>query len=82
MLPWKRKEVFNGFSFQNFTKVQKILEENGISFHTRTVDSSRARGIFTESRYPAPFVNREVVCQYYVYVAPQDYEFAKHLLNR
>lgn len=82
MLPWKRKEVFTGFSSQDFSEVKRILEENKIPYDTRTVDPSRMRGFFTESRIPTPFLNKEAVSQYYVYVAPQDYEFAMHLLNR
>ncbi len=81
MLPWKCKEVFTGFSQQEFVKVQQTLSENGIRFQTRTVNPGRTRGIFTESRIGTPFLNRDFVCQYYVYVANEDYDRAKYLLG-
>lgn len=82
MFPWNRKEVYTGFSIEEFSRVQNALASNGIHFETRVVDPSRTKGIFTESRFPAPFLDRRFVCQYYVYVAPENYEQATYLLNR
>lgn len=82
MLPWKRKEVFTGFSERDFYKVQNILNENKIHYDTRVVDPGRTKGILTDSRTITPFLNQEFVRQYYVYVAPVDYERVKYLLSQ
>ena len=82
MFPWNRKEVFLGVSAQDFSKAQNVLAENGIRYDTRVVDPSHTRGIFTQARSAAPFLNQDYVRQYYVYVAPGDYEQAKYLLSR
>ncbi len=82
MFPWNRKEVYTGFSQQEFAEVQQTLSASGIQFQTRTVDPSHTKGIFTESRIGTPFLNQEFVCQHYVYVANEDYDRAKYLLSR
>ena len=81
VFPWNRREVFVGFSMQDFVHVRDTLAANRITYDIRTVNhcanwtgARDSMGRFGEN--PA-FEN-----EYYVYVNKQDYENAKYLLQK
>ena len=73
---WKYKEVFVGYSMQEFNRIRDILKANNIKDDYRIVNlgsNSRARcGAYGE--------NPEYARMYYVYVHKSDYEQACALI--
>lgn len=79
MLPWKRSEVYLGYSMTEFSKVREILSANGIRYDTRVADHSR---FVLNQRAPlgTPSAHPDATLQYCVYVGKQDAEKADYIL--
>jgi hypothetical protein len=81
MFPWNRKEVYVGFSMQDFVHVRDTLAANRIAYDMRTVNhSTKWTGV--PDRMGRFGENPAFESQYYVYVNKQDYENAKYLLQK
>jgi hypothetical protein len=81
MLLWNRKEVYLGFSTQEFGKVRRTLAANHIPYSIRTVSHS-AMPTGAPNRMGRFGENSAFANQYYVYVNKRDYEAAALLLEK
>ncbi len=84
---FNRKEVYTGFSLDDYARVRNTLVTNGIGFDTKVVDmSGRGRGVqsalIAAERYSSSWGSTSYSKQYYVYVHKTDYDRAAHLLGR
>lgn len=76
MLFWNKVEIYNGFSFKEFSELRNSLAVAGIRYDYKLVSlsSNRVRaGNFGE--------NPDYTTQYYLYVHQKDYYHAMHLTS-
>jgi hypothetical protein len=75
---WNQKEVFTGYSLQQFNEVRGILAANNINYKHKLVNNISSRrgrtGTFGEN------LNYSVM--YYIYVHKKDYQCACTVLRK
>ncbi len=82
--PWNRREVYTGFSNEEFNKARAVLVEHGIRCDRRIVNPTRTRATWGTPRAAVAdlFVNQKYASQYYLYVNKKDYDAAMHWLRQ
>lgn len=82
--PWNRREVYTGFSNEEFNKARAALAEHGIRYDCKVVNPTRSRGTRATPRasISTPFVNQKYASQYYLYVNNKDYDAAARWLRQ
>lgn len=78
LLPWRWREVLLTQEVSRYAHAKQALSSAGIDFRARTVShnsSGRAR-----SPLGSAGVRMEYRYFYYLYVRPQDFEHARHIL--
>lgn len=79
---WNRREIYNGFSIQEFNRLKDILIANGIDYTFKTVNRS-ASSNFDVSRASIGTLgeNLNLSYEYHLYVHKNDYEDALFKIN-
>ncbi len=80
---FNRKEVYNGFSMQEYAAVRDSLGSNNIKYTCRCVDTSNP-GFLPSSRTGMGRFgeNMKYLYQYYIYVHKTDYDEACYLISQ
>ena len=82
MFIWNRKEVYNGFSINEFNRIKNILSAKGIDYNFRTVNKSTSSGFdTTRGRVGSMGENLKYSYQYYIYVHKNNYDNAIFVIN-
>lgn len=83
IMPWNRKEVYNGYSMKAFNEIKESLISNRIKYTTRIINSKNPK-LFGPSRsYTGSFGEKtEFTYEYYIYVHKDDYEKVMWLLKK
>lgn len=75
---WNQKEVYIGYSLQQFNEARRILSANNINYRHKLVNNISSRrgrtGTFGE--------NSNYSVTYYIYVHKKDYECACTVLSK
>lgn len=82
MFPWSRKEIYCGFSAQEFAAVRNILARNGIRYDYRIVSQNRGSRTAWRGGAGVPFADPEHTDLYYVYVHYKEFEQSRQLLRQ
>lgn len=84
-----KKLLITTFDIHDFSRYIQVLSDNGILYKTKCVDSSNASSslfsmLFSSSRRArGSFAEKTTYMKtYYVYVKQQDYDLAKHLIDK
>ena len=72
---WNRKEVYNGFSIDDFNRIKDILSEREIKYDFRTVNRTTSSAFdSTRGRIGSMGENLKYSYEYYIYVNKDNYE--------
>ena len=79
---WNRKEVYNGFSMEEFSRIKDILSAKGIQYDFKTVNRSTSSGFdSTRGRIGSMGENLKYSYEYYIYVNKNNYDDALFVIN-
>ena len=79
---WNRKEVYNGFSIDDFNRIKDILSEREIKYDFRTVNRTTSSAFdSTRGRIGSMGENLKYSYEYYIYVNKDNYDEAVFLIN-
>ena len=79
---WNRKEVYNGFSINEFNRIKDILSAKGLQYDFRTINKTTSSGFDnTRGRIGSMGENTKYSYQYYIYVHKNNYENAVFEIN-
>lgn len=79
---WNRKEVYNGFSIDDFNRIKDILSEREIKYDFRTVNRTTSSAFdSTRGRIGSMGENLKYSYEYYIYVNKNDYDDAIFIIN-
>ena len=74
---WNRKEVYNGFSIDDFNRIKDILSEREIKYDFRTVNRTTSSAFdSTRGRIGSMGENLKYSYEYYIYVNKDNYDEA------
>lgn len=77
-----RKEVYNGFSMEEFNRIKDILSAKGIQYDFKTVNRSTSSGFdSTRGRIGSMGENLKYSYEYYIYVNKNNYDDALVVIN-
>lgn len=79
---WNRKEVYNGFSMEEFNRVKDILSAKEIQYNFRTVNRTTSSGFDnTREKVGSMGENIKYSYEYYIYVNKSNYDDALFAIN-
>lgn len=79
---FKWREVYTGFSIEEFSKMRDILRAQKIDYKYKTVGSNQKYIGTTRRAYTGSFgENMDFSLQYYIYVKKEDEQRAKYALQ-
>lgn len=79
---WNRKEVYNGFSIDEFNKIKDILADKGIKYDFRTVNRTTSSAFdSTRGRIGSMGERLKYSYEYYIYVNKNYYDDALFAIN-
>lgn len=82
ILIWNRKEIYNGFSMEEFNKIKCALLEKGIKYNFRTVNRTTGSSVgSTRGRIGSMGEKLKYSYEYYIYVHKNDYDGAVYAIN-
>ena len=77
-----RKEVYSGFSMEEFSRIKDILSVKGIKYDFKIVNRSTSSGFdSTRGRIGSMGENLKYSYEYYIYVNKNDYDDAIFIIN-
>ncbi|MBR0599964.1 hypothetical protein [Sinanaerobacter chloroacetimidivorans] len=79
---FNRKEVYHGFSMEDFGRIRGILQDNQIKYTYKVLNPNN-RGIFDagHSNGGTLGLNLKYAYEYYLYVHKDDYEKSCYIIN-
>lgn len=79
---WNRKEVYNGFSIEEFNRIKEILSVKRIEYNFRTVNRTTYSAFdSTRGRIGSIGENLKYSYEYYIYVHKDNYDDAQFAIN-
>lgn len=79
---WNRKEVFTGYSLQEFNDIRFKIAAHGIKYGYKVVDSTSSSFFGSRRARAGSFgVNMDYTKTYYLYVHKKDYDQVQALLR-
>ena len=82
ILVCNRKEIYNGFSINEFNRIKNILAQKGIQYEFKTVNRTTSSGFDTSrGRVGSMGENMKYSYEYYIYVHRKNYNQAVFLIN-
>lgn len=83
ILFWNRKEVFVGYSMEQFAAFRQKLVDNGIQYDFKLVSNNNNNALFGSGRSRTGTFgeNMAYMTMYYLYVHKKDYEYACAVLR-
>lgn len=79
---WNRREVYNGFSMEDFNRIKDILAQKGIEYDFKTINRSTS-SLFDSNRARIGSMgeNLKYSYEYYIYVNKAKYDDAIYAIN-
>jgi len=82
MLVWNRKNIYVGWSLQDYNKIIDCLIKNNIKYDCRVVDNG-VRGRDGRNSYSGNLCeDSRYMLMYYIYVNKNNFDEAKHIINQ
>ncbi|VYU56120.1 hypothetical protein [Clostridium tertium] len=79
---WNRKEIYYGFSLEQFSNIRSILSQNRIRYDVRTISRTSSKSLGSTRGFIGSFgENPNLAYEYYIYVHKDDYSKALVAIN-
>lgn len=79
---WNRKEVYSGFSMDEFSRVKSILSAKGIKYDFKTVNRTTSSVVdITREKTGSMGESLKYSYEYYIYVNKNNYDDAVFAIN-